>query len=262
MSQTRDRGHQTIHQAEVPSLGMGTWRLSGGSCTEAVELALDVGYRHIDTARMYGNEAEVGRGIKNSGLAREDIFLTTKLWTDTLGRDDALAAGRDSVRKLGTGYVDLLLIHWPSPDVPVGETLGAMRELQEEGIVSHVGVSNFSAAQVEEAARYAEVFCNQVEYNIRRNRADLLAQAREMDYLLTAYTPILRGRTTDDATLKEISTAHDKTPTQVALRWLIQQEKVSAIPKATGREHLEENLAVFDFELSDEEMDLIFALSR
>ncbi|WP_119070566.1 aldo/keto reductase [Rubrobacter indicoceani] len=261
MTDTEDRSHQTVRGVKVPSLGLGTWRLSGSSCTTAVELALDVGYRHIDTARMYGNEAEVGAGIKNSGLAREDLFVTTKLWTDTFTHDRAKAAGRDSVEKLGTEYVDLLLMHWPNPDVPVEETVTAMRELQDEGLVRHIGVSNFSGVQMEEAARYGGIFCNQVRYNTEENRSGLLEQAREMNYLVTAYTPISKGRTEDDATLREIASGYGKSPTQVALRWLVQQEKVSAIPKATGRAHLEENLDIFDFRLTDEEMRSIFALA-
>lgn len=262
MSNAKDHSYQTIHDTRVPSLGMGTWRLSGESCAAAVELALDVGYRHLDTARIYGNESEVGAGIKNSGISREDLFITTKLWTDAFRRDVALEAGRDSAKKLGVDYIDLLLMHWPNSDVPVEETLGAMRELQDEGVIRNIGVSNFSVGQVEEAARYAEIFCNQVEYNTETDRSELLDQAEEMDYLLTAYTPISKGRTNDDETLKEIASAHDKSPTQVALRWLVQQDKVSAIPKATGREHLEENFAIFDFQLSEEEMTRIFALAR
>ena len=146
--------------------------------------------------------------------------------------------------------------------MPLEETLGAMRELQEDGSVLHVGLSNFSPALVQEASRYAEVFCNQVEYHPYRSQDALLAQAREMDYLLTAYRPLSRGGVEDDATLQEIGEAHGKSAAQVALRWLVQQEKVSAIPKATGEEHLGENLDVFDFELSGEEMDRIFSLSR
>lgn len=256
------QGHQTVRGVAVPSLGMGTWRLSGDSCREAVELALDVGYRHLDTARIYGNEREVGEGIKNSGIERGDIFLTTKLWTDAFTHDAAIEAGRESLEKLGTDYIDLFLMHWPNPDVSIEETVTAMRQLQDEGVVRHIGVSNFSVAQVEEAAKHADIFCNQVKYNTEEDRSDLLEQAAGMDYLLTAYTPISKGRTNDDETLKDIASGYGKSPTQIALRWLVQQEKASAIPKATGRAHLEENFDIFDFELSEDEMNRIFALSH
>jgi diketogulonate reductase-like aldo/keto reductase len=193
---------------------------------------------------------------------RGELFLTTKVWPDDFARERVKGKTRESLRKLGTDYVDLLLMHWPSERVPLEETLGAMRELQEEGSILHIGVSNFSPALVQEAARYAEVFCNQVEYHPYRDQGELLAQAREMDYLLTAYKPLSRGNVEDDATLREIGESHGKTAAQVALRWLVQQEKVSAIPKATGEEHLAADLDVFDFELSEEEMEHVSSLRR
>ncbi len=254
--------YQTIKGEKVPSLGLGTYRLTGETCVLAVERALSMGYRHVDTAQMYGNEAEVGRGIEASGVDRGELFVTTKVWPDDFARERVKGKTRGSLQKLGTDYVDLLLMHWPSERVPLEETLGAMRELQEEGSVLHIGVSNFSPTLVQEAARYAGVFCNQVEYHPYRDQGELLAQAREMDYLLTAYKPLSRGNVEDDATLREIGESHGKTAAQVALRWLVQQEKVSAIPKATGEEHLAANLDVFDFELSEEEMEHVSALRR
>lgn len=203
---------QEVRSQRVPSLGLGTWRLSGEACASAVQSALGMGYRHVDTAQMYGNEEEVGRGLESSGVPREDIFLVTKLATSNFTRDKVLASARESLRKLGTDYVDLLLMHWPNPSVPVEETLGAMNELKDAGAVRRVGVSNFSVEQVEEAARYAEVFCNQVEYHPYKDRGELRDQAREMDYLLTAYSPVAKGRATDDRTLAEIGEAHGKSP--------------------------------------------------
>jgi 2,5-diketo-D-gluconate reductase B len=228
----------------------------------AVERALALGYRHIDTAQMYANEGEVGRAIRNSGVDREEIFLVTKVRTSSFSHGGVIRSTRESLEKLQTGFVDLLLMHWPNPSVPLEETLGAMRELQEEGSVRHVGVSNFPPSMVEEAAQHATVFCNQVEYHPYRAQDELLGQAEEMDYLLTAYSPVARGRVSNDATLKEIGEAHGKTPAQVALRWLIQQQQVAAIPKAASEDHLRSNIDVFDFELSDEEMGRIFALRR
>ncbi len=170
---------------------------------------------------MYDNEGEVGRGIQSSGVDREDIFLVTKVRTSSFSHDDVVRSTHESLRKLGTDYVDLLLMHWPNPSVPLEETLGAMTELQEEGSVKHVGVSNFPPSMVEEAQGYTEVFCNQVEYHPYKAQDELLEQAGETDYLLTAYSPVARGRVLDDRTLEEIGEAHGKTPAQVALRWLI-----------------------------------------
>jgi diketogulonate reductase-like aldo/keto reductase len=243
-------------------LGLGTWRLSGQECVRAVERALALGYRHIDTAQMYGNEGEVGRGIQNSGVDREDVFLVTKVRTSSFSHENVIRSTRESLKKLRIDRVDLLLMHWPNPSVPLGETLGAMRELQEEGSVKHVGVSNFPPSMVEEAARHATVFCNQVEYHPYTAQDELLDQAKELDYLLTAYSPVARGRVSNDATLQEIGEAHGKTPAQVALRWLIQQEKVAAIPKAASEDHLRSNFDIFDFELSNEEMERVCALRR
>jgi diketogulonate reductase-like aldo/keto reductase len=254
--------YQNIKGENVPALGLGTWRLSGEQCARSVERALGMGYRHVDTAQMYGNEAEVGRGMKSSGVDRGDVFLVTKVWSSDFAHDAVLGKTRESLRKLGTDYVDLLLMHWPNPSVPVGETLGAMVEIQEAGSVRHVGVSNFSPQQVEEAAEYATIFCNQVQYHPYRDQNELLGQAGAMDYLLTAYSPVAKGRAANDAILQEIGAAHDKTPAQAALRWLVQQDKVAAVPKASSEEHLRANLNIFDFELSDEEMQRIFALAR
>jgi 2,5-diketo-D-gluconate reductase B len=254
--------YQTTRGEKVPALGLGTYRLTGEACVRAVGRALSMGYRHLDTAQMYGNEAEVGRAIEDSGIEREEIFLTTKVWPSDFAHDRVKEKTRASLKKLRTEYVDLLLMHWPGDGVPLGETLGAMRELQQEGSLLHIGVSNFSPSLVEDAAEHAEIFCNQVQYHPYRRQDALVDQAQEMDYLLTAYTPLSRGGVQKDTTLRDIGDAHGKTATQAALRWLVQQDKVCAIPKATSEEHLRENLDVFDFELSAEEMDRIFSLGR
>jgi diketogulonate reductase-like aldo/keto reductase len=211
---------------------------------------------------MYRNEDEVGKGMQSSGVNREEVFLTTKVWPSDFSYKRIIETTRESLKRLRTDRVDLLLMHWPSQGVPLEETLSAMRELQEEGSVRHIGVSNFPPSMVEDATRHAEIFCNQVEYHPYQAQDDLLEQAKEMDYLLTAYRPLSKGTILNDETLQEIAEAHGKTPAQVALRWLIQQEKVAAIPKATSEDHLKSNLDVFDFELSEEEMEHIFGLSR
>ena len=254
--------YQTIKGEKVPSLGLGTWRLTGAECARAVERALALGYRHIDTAQIYRNEEQVGQGIGNTGVDREEVFLVTKVWTSDFSHQRTIESTRESLRKLGTDYVDLLLMHWPNPRVPLEETLGAMTDLQDEGSARHVGVSNFPPSMVEEASRHATIFCNQVEYHPFKAQDELLRQAKEMDYLLTAYSPIAKGAVLKDRTLLEIGEAHSKAPAQVTLRWLIQQEKVAAIPKATSEEHLKSNLDVFSFELSNEEMERISGLRR
>jgi 2,5-diketo-D-gluconate reductase B len=254
--------YQTIKGEKVPSLGLGTWRLYGQECARTVERALVLGYRHIDTAQMYANEGEVGHGMLNSGVDREDVFIVTKVRTSSFSHDGVISSTRESLKKLQTEYVDLLLMHWPNPSVPLEETLGAMTQLQDGGSVKHIGVSNFPPSMVEEATQHAEIFCNQVEYHPYRAQDELLEQATAMDYLLTAYSPVAGGAAVNDRTLREIGKAHGKTAVQVALRWLIQQEKVAAIPKAASEDHLESNFDIFDFEQNGEEMKRIFALRR
>jgi len=252
----------TVQGAEVPKVGMGTWLLTGRDCEQGVAAALDAGYRHVDTARAYENEAQVGAGIRASGVAREDIWLTSKVWTSSFTADRVRRSTENSLRELQTDYLDLYLMHWPNPDVPLGETLGALSGLQEEGKLRHIGVSNFTTALVEEAVQHARIFANQVEYHPYLGQDPLLAQAREHDLLLEAYSPFAHGRLHDDPVLKEIGEAHGKTPGQVSLRWLIDQENVCALPKATAPERIRQNLEVFDFSLSDEERQRIAELER
>lgn len=251
----------TIQGEAVPALGFGTWALRSAACVESVAHALAVGYRHIDTAEMYANEAEVGQGIKKAGVAREEIFLVTKVQPHNFAYKRALSSVRESFRKLDAGYIDLLLMHWPNPDIPVAETLSALHELQAEGLIRHIGVSNFAPALVEESMRHATIFSNQVEYHPYKNQDALIAQAKAKDYLFVAYSPLAEGAVRNDATLKAIGAAHGKSAAQVVLRWILQQG-LSAIPKAGSNEHRQANWDVFDFTLSADEMDAIFALRK
>lgn len=254
---------RTIQGSRVPALGFGTWELTPPRVARhAVHDALAAGYRHVDTAQAYDNEEGVGRGIADSGVPRDEIFLTTKVWRDHLRYDETIASTEESLRKLRTDYVDLLLIHWPNDDLPFAEPLAAMQALQAQGKVRHVGVSNFTPSQLTRAMALAPVFCNQVEYHPYLGQNALRAMAQEHDLLLTAYCPLVRGRVLEDAALKEIGARHGKTPVQVALRWLLQQAHVAAIPKAGSADHRRENLDVFDFALTDGEMETIFALDR
>jgi 2,5-diketo-D-gluconate reductase B len=254
---------QTIQlpNLSVPALGFGTWPLKGDDCRRAVADALTAGYRHIDTARMYANEEAVGQGLADSGLPRESIFLTTKLWHSELTRPQVLDATHDSLKKLGTDYVDLLLIHWPDPAVRLRETLEAMQELRAAGKVKHLGVSNFPPALMQEARQIAPVVCNQVEYHPYLNQDPLLRLCRETGTVLTAYAPTAHGKVLEEPVLREIGEKYGKSPVQVGLRWLIQQPNVAAIPKAASPEHRRSNFAIFDFALNSEEMATISALT-
>jgi 2,5-diketo-D-gluconate reductase B len=252
----------SVQGADVPKLGFGTWQLTGKDCVAGVATALDAGYRHIDTARAYENEREVGEGLRDSGVAREDVWLTSKLWTSSFPRERAKRSAEKSLEALGTDYVDLYLLHWHNPDVPLEETLTALRELQDAGRIRHIGVSNFTTALVDEARRHATIFANQVEYHPYLAQPSVLAQAREHDLLLEAYSPFAHGRLHGDPVLSEIGEEHGKSAGQVSLRWLIDQPNVCALPKATAPERIRANLDVFDFSLSDEERGRIDALAR
>ena len=250
-----------LQGASVPALGLGTWQLTAQSCRETVEAALGMGYRHIDTAQAYGNERQVGLGMDAATVDREDVFLTTKL--DGSNRDERSVrrSTRESLNKLGTDYLDLLLIHWPNTPwmASLSETLGAMNELVDDGLVRHIGVSNFSPSLLDRArnSSSAPIFTDQVQYHPYWDQRKLLDYCRIHDVLLTAYSPLARGGVLDDPALVQIGNKYGKSPAQVALRWLVQQEGVAAIPKASSREHLEANMAVFDFELTDAEMERI-----
>lgn len=254
--------HATVRGVAVPKVGFGTARMTGDECRTAVEDALDLGYRHVDTAQMYANETAVGEAVAAADVDRSEVFLTTKLDRENVAREEAPRSTEESLDRLGTDYVDLLLIHAPSRSVPVEETIGAMNDLQDEGNVEHIGVSNFDVDQLRAAMDASEtpILTNQVEYHPHREQHELLEFCIEADVLLTAYSPLNKGRLDGDETLAEIGERHGKAPGQVALRWLIQQRNVVAIPKASSPAHRRENLDVFDFELGPEEMERIFEL--
>ena len=245
-----------IREHEIPVLGFGTWNLSGKSCIESVEDALAMGYRHIDTARMYGNETEVGKAIRNSGVKREDIYLVTKIATSELIPDQIIPVTEDSLKNLQSDYVDLLLIHWPVQGMDLEGILEKMVSLLEEGKTKSIGVSNFSPDLVKKSLSLApQVICNQVEFNPYHLQHENLHTAKENDMFITAYTPVSKGKVSKEAKIKEIAEKYSKTPAQVTLRWLVQHKNVSVIPKAASRQHREENMKIFDFELTEDEMN-------
>jgi 2,5-diketo-D-gluconate reductase B len=251
-----------IQGTTVPKLGFGTWQIEGPECQEAVEDALAIGYRHIDTARAYGNEEQVGRGLAAAGIPRNEFFLTTKIARDEYAPDDLRRAAEDSLRKLGVEGLDLLLLHWPNPDFPLEETLGALIGLRDDGLIKHLGVSNFPPGMLREAIGLAPIFTDQVEFHPFLGQDALVELAIEKDFMVTAYSPLARGKVPEHATLREIGGAHGKTAGQVALRWLLDTPQVCTIPKASSHERRVENFEVFDFELTDDERARIDALPK
>ena len=247
--------------AKIPAIGLGTWELRGRTCARVVEQALKLGYRHIDTAQVYENEREVGEGLRASGARRDEVFLTTKVWTNHFAPNDLERSAKDSLARLRQSHVDLLLLHWPNPQVPLTETLGALAHAKQLGLTRHIGVSNFTVALIEEAvAACAEpLVCDQVEYHPYLDQAKVKAACAQHDIALVAYSPVARGRIKNDETLRRIGRAHRKSPAQVCLRWLVQQN-VAAIPRTSRVERLSENINIFDFELSDDEMQQIHDL--
>jgi 2,5-diketo-D-gluconate reductase B len=253
-----------VKGVKVPALGFGTWALSGGGGYQATRQALDLGYRHIDTAQIYGNEAEIGRAIRESGLPRAEIFLTTKVAPNNLRAAAVKKSHEESLHRLGLDQVDLLLIHWPNRDAPLGETLEALAALRGGGKTRFIGVSNFTVELLREAVERhgADLLCNQVEYHPFLAQRALRAALKRYGMMLTAYAPVARGRVFKDKTLVTIGRKYGKSGGQVALRWLLDQEKVSAIPKAGQSAHAAANLDIFDFSLSVEDRAAIDALAE
>lgn len=252
----------TVQGVTIPKLGLGTWQITGDDCVVAVRDALELGYEHIDTARAYGNEEQVGQGLHDSGRNRDEVFVTTKLWRDDLSAVGVHDQLERSLRDLRTEYVDLLLIHWPSREFALAETLTAMCAAQASGRARQLGVANFPAALLREALEHAPLICNQVEYHPYLGQPKVLALARERDLMVTAYSPLAQGELLDDPVVQEIAAVHDRTPAQIALRWLLDQPGVAAIPKASSHEHRAANLAVFDFALGDEDRARLAGLER
>jgi diketogulonate reductase-like aldo/keto reductase len=247
--------------ARIPLIGLGTWLQKGSACVRIVDQALRLGYRHIDTAQGYENEAEVGEGLRHSGVPRNEVFVTTKVWMTNLAPRDLIRAAKESLVKMKLSEVDLLLIHWPNATIPLAETIGALAQTKQAGLARHIGVSNFTVALMDEAVKLSPepLVCNQVEYHALLDQSKVIAAAKRLDMAVIAYSPIARGAVGEEGVLARIGAAHGKSPAQVSLRWLVQQG-VPAIPRTSRVERLSENIAVFDFELSNEEMDQIFAL--
>jgi 2,5-diketo-D-gluconate reductase B len=253
----------TANGASIPLLGLGTWQLNGATCVRMVSEALKLGYRHIDTASMYGNEDAVGEGMRASGVAREEVFLTTKVWQDSLRARDFRRSVESSLEKLRLPFVDLVLIHWPNSRVPLVETIGALNQVKRDGLARHIGVSNFTVALVEEAVRLSAepLVTNQIELHPFIDQTKVLAACKERGLSVTAYCPIARGSAAGDKVLARIGKAHGKSGAQVSLRYLVQQG-IIAIPRTSKLDRLKENFSVFDFTLSDVEMAEVHRLGH
>ncbi len=247
---------------KVPLVGLGTWALRGRDCARVVQQAIKIGYRYIDTAQMYDNEAAVGEGVRTSGL-RSEVVVSTKVQPERLAPHDLERSVKESLVHLRLDVIDLLLIHWPNPRVPLAETLGAMAKLKREGFVRQIGVSNFTVALLAEANKVSPepLVCNQIECHPFLNQDKVIAACRKADMAVVAYSPIARGGAKGDELLERVGKAHGKTAAQVSLRWLTQQGIV-VIPRTSKVERLAENFEIFDFELSDAEMKEIAGLAR
>ncbi len=249
--------------ARIPAIGLGTWDLRGRTCARMVEQALRLGYRHVDTAEMYGNESEVGDGLRACGIARREVFITTKVWQDHLAPRAFERATRDSLAKLRLSEVDLLLIHWPNPRIPLADTIGALCKMKREGLTRHVGISNFTVDLVAAAVKLATepLVTNQIEWHPYIDQSKVIGASRRHGLSVTAYSPIARGRAVDDDTLQAIGLRHRKSAGQVCLRFLIQEGAI-VIPRTSKPERLAENMAIFDFELAPAEMEEVRRLAN
>jgi 2,5-diketo-D-gluconate reductase B len=247
--------------ARIPGIGLGTMTLKEAVCVEAVKTALQIGYRHIDTAQNYGNEREVGEGIRASGVKRDDVFLTTKIYWNRL--NDFERAVDESLKTLDFPAVDLLLIHWASPQIPVAQSVKTLCSFKRNGVARHVGVANFTTRMLDEAMQAATepLVTNQIEVHPFLDQTKVIDACRKHGLSVTAYCPLARGKIPNDDTLDRIGAAHGKSSSQVALRYLVQQD-IIPIPRTANPDHLAANLAVFDFTLSDEEMAAIGRLKR
>ena len=249
--------------AKIPAIGFGTSQL--GDCADVVATALKLGYRHIDTAWKYGSEKGVGAGIRASGVSREEIFLCTKVSHEYLRAADFARSVDESLRNLQVDYVDLLHVHWPTIDnIPLAETMGALAKAKRDGLARHIGVANFNIALLEEALHLCPepLVSLQAEYHPYLDQSKVLAYCRKAGLIFTAYCPLARGRLFKDPVLADVASSKGKTIAQIALRWLMQQGNIAAIPRSSNPRHIAESLDVFDFELTADEMKRIFALKR
>jgi diketogulonate reductase-like aldo/keto reductase len=246
----------------IPRLGFGTWQVTGDEARTMVEGALEAGYRHIDTAQIYENESEVGAAIAASGVPRDELFITTKVWTKRFHEGDLQQSVDESLERLGLDHVDLLLLHWPMPEPPLEETIAALNDVHARGLTRSIGVSNFPVVELRRAVELsaAPIVTNQIEYHPFLTQRAQIAEMERLGSTITAWSPLARGRIADDREILAIAQAHGRTAGQVTLRWLLQQPGTIIIPQTSKPQRMAENLDIFDFELTDEEMARLHAL--
>jgi diketogulonate reductase-like aldo/keto reductase len=251
------------HGARIPLIGLGTWELRGRTCARVVEQALERGYRHVDTAELYDNEREVGEGLRAAGIKRDEVFITTKVWPSHFAPRELERSAQASLARLELSHVDLLLLHWPNPQIPLRDTLGALCKVKRMGLARHIGVSNFTVALIEEAVKLADepLVCNQIEVHPFIDQSKVIAACRRHGMAVVAYSPVARGGVSRDKVLARIGKVHGKTAAQVSLRFLV-QSGIVVIPRTSRLERLSENLAIFDFELARAEMAEIARLAH
>ena len=250
------------HGARIPIIGFGTWELRGRACARLVEQALRLGYRHIDTAQVYENERDIGEGLRASGVPRSEVFISTRVWWTHFAPRELERSAKESLVRLRLSEVDLLLLHWPNPNIPLSETLPALCKMKQMGLARHIGVSNFTGAMIDQATRLSPepLVCNQVELHPLLDQSKVIAACRKHGLAIVAYSPIARGGVKNDKVLGRIGKVHGKSAAQVSLRYLVQQG-VAVIPRTSRIERLSENLGLFDFALSDAEMAEIASLA-
>jgi diketogulonate reductase-like aldo/keto reductase len=252
------------HGANIPALGFGTFRMPDAEVLSILPKAMKLGFRHVDTAQIYKNEAAVGEAIASTGIPRDEIFLTTKVWVDRVGHDAFIASVDESLQKLKTDHVDLLLLHWPQSEMPLADRMGALNAMRQAGKVKNIGVSNFSTALMDEAIQLSDapVVNNQIEYHPYIDQTQVIQKAHDTGMSITAYYLMADGAVPKDEVLKEIGAKHGKTAAQVVLRWAVSQRDVIALSKTSTESRLAENYDIFDFELSPEEMQAVHGLSQ
>src|SRR5690606_18870387 len=259
--------HVTVGDASIPVIGYGTWPLKDEECARGVATALQCGYRHIDTAEMYGNEAAVGEGLRAGGVPRDEVWLTTKVWWENIGDGPLQRSAEASLKRLGVDQVDLLLIHWPSKTIPLAESIRALNDAKRRGLTRHIGVSNFPTRMLDEAVALSEapLIANQCEYHPHLDQSKVLAACRRHGMAFVSYCPLGRGAVggvLEEPVVREIADRLGRTPAQVVLRWHIQQPSVVAVPKSGNPKRIAENFDVFNFALDDADMQRLSALAR
>ena len=253
----------TKDNVNIPSIGLGTWDIRGKEGEKIIQLALEVGYRHIDTAQMYENEKEVGNAISDSKIEREEIFITTKIYTLIVKNDGIEDSFENSLINLKTDYVDLLLIHFPAFTTNLSDMLDILFKLKETGKTKNIGISNFNHNLVNECIKlgYKDIFCNQVEYHPYLEQNNLIKVLKEYNILPVAYSPLAKGKLLNDKVVIKIAEKYSKQPAQIILRWLNQQDWIS-IPKSANEDRMKENMNIFDFTISEKDMNLLHGLAR